>query len=170
MPAPDYANAIGQIESGGDYGILGPQTSGGDRAYGKYQVMGNNVGPWTKEVLGVSLSPQEFLANPQAQDAVFNTKFNQSVAKYGNANDAASVWFTGKPLAEGANKSDGYNTGAQYVAKFNAAMAPPLGAPINIGSQPQQQQPVAGQPQQPQQQQAAAPLDPFRSTRPHCNS
>src|SRR5882672_2502413 len=57
-----YGRAISGIESGGRYDLLGPVTKTGDRAYGKYQVMGANVGPWTKEVLGKELSPDEFLS------------------------------------------------------------------------------------------------------------
>ncbi len=40
-----YAKAIQAIESGGNYGALGPITRSGDRAYGAYQMMGNNIGP-----------------------------------------------------------------------------------------------------------------------------
>src|SRR5688572_5101731 len=92
---PAWANAISSIESGGRYGILGPPTRNGDRAYGKYQVMGNNVGPWTKEVLGQSLTPQQFLANPQAQEAVFRAKFGQYAQKHG-PEGAAKAWFAGE--------------------------------------------------------------------------
>jgi hypothetical protein len=76
-----YASAISNIESGGKYDSLGPVTKTGDRAYGKYQVMGQNVGPWTQEVLGKAMTPEEFAANPQAQDAVFNAKFGNYVDK-----------------------------------------------------------------------------------------
>lgn len=120
---PAWADAIGSIESGGRYDIIGPATRSGDRAYGKFQVMGANVGPWTKEVLGRALTPDQFLANPQAQDAVFAAKFGQAVDQYGNPQDAASVWFTGRPLKEGAGRSDILGTtGAGYVAKFNKAL------------------------------------------------
>src|SRR5688500_8767678 len=44
--------AIAGIESGGRYNAIGPRTKNGDRAYGKYQVMGNNVPVWTKAALG----------------------------------------------------------------------------------------------------------------------
>ena len=118
------ANAIASIESkgSGDYSAVGPATRAGDRAYGKYQVMGANVGPWTKEVLGKEMTPQEFLSNQAAQDKVFQTKFAQGG---NNDSDRASMWFTGKPLAQGAGRSDGNLTGAQYVAKFNSAMGAP---------------------------------------------
>src|SRR5690348_11620676 len=67
-PMQSYAHAISANESGGNYGALGPVTRTGDRAYGKYQVMGANIPQWTAEVLGHAMTPQQFLASPQAQD------------------------------------------------------------------------------------------------------
>lgn len=115
------SKAIASIESkgSGDYSAVGPQTRTGDRAYGKYQVMGANIPLWTEEVLGKKMTPDEFLKDPKAQDAVFTTKFAQGGD---NNNDRASVWFTGKPYAQGAGRSDGNLTGAQYVDRFNRAM------------------------------------------------
>lgn len=91
------ANAIGMVESSNNYKALGPQTKSGDRAYGKYQVMGNNVPVWTKEVLGQSLTPQQFLANQQAQDKVALAKMGQYYNKYQTPHDVASMWFSGRP-------------------------------------------------------------------------
>jgi hypothetical protein len=94
-----YGAAIQGNESGGRYDIVGPTHPRLGRALGAYQVMEANVGPWTKEALGQAMTPQEFLANPQAQDAVFRHKFGQYVAQTGSPEDAASMWFTGRPLA-----------------------------------------------------------------------
>lgn len=114
--------AIAGIESGGRYGALGPVTDRGDRAFGKYQVMGKNIPSWTKEALGSSMTPSEFLASPEAQERVFETYFGKSVAKYGNPADAASVWFSGRPLAKAGNASDVLGTTVpQYAQKFMAA-------------------------------------------------
>lgn len=122
-PLGKYGEAISSVESGGRYDALGPVTRTGDRAYGKYQVMGSNIGPWTQEVFGQPLSVQEFLANPQAQDAVFNAKFGQYLEKTGSPQDAASMWFTGKPFAAGANLRDQLGmSGADYVNKFTSAL------------------------------------------------
>lgn len=113
--------ASANIESGGKYDALGPITRNGDRAYGKYQVMGNNIPSWTKEAFGKSMTPEEFLADPAAQEKVYEQQFGKNVAKYGNVADAASVWFTGKPLAQAGNVSDVLGTTApQYVSKFMA--------------------------------------------------
>ncbi|MBA9034925.1 phage tail length tape measure family protein [Rhizobium leguminosarum] len=118
-----YAKAIQSIESGGNYGALGPTTKTGDRAYGAYQVMGANIPSWTKGATGSSLSPSEFLGSKSAQDAVFEKYFGASVSKYGNPQDAASVWFTGRPLAQGAGAADVLGTtGSGYVDKFNKAL------------------------------------------------
>lgn len=133
-----YANAIAQMETGGQssgYTTVHPPAPNGDQAFGLYGVMGNNIGPWTQEVLGRALTPDEFLASPEAQDAVFRAKFGQALeANDGSVADAASVWFTGRPLSEGAEASDGNLTGQQYVERFlrNVAGAPQqrLGAAV----------------------------------------
>lgn len=133
-----YRDAIASIESAGSggYGAVGPNTGKG-RAYGRYQVMDFNIGPWTKEVLGRPLTPEEFLADQRAQDAVFDAKFGQSVKKYGNPEDAASIWFTGRPASQGGNAQDVLGTtGNQYVSKFRQALGQ---QPIERGIQPMAQ-------------------------------
>jgi hypothetical protein len=95
----------------------------GDQALGGYQVMRSNLASWTQGALGRSLSQSEFLSSPAAQDAVFAKYFGSSLSKFGNPQDAASVWFTGRPMATGAGASDVLGTtGAQYVQKFNTAL------------------------------------------------
>lgn len=102
------ASAIGQYESGGNYKSLGPvMPSGsyaGDRAYGKYQIMGKNIPSWTKEALGYSMSPKEFLNDIQAQDQVAKHFMNQHLNKYGTAEDVASMWLSGRPASGNAAK------------------------------------------------------------------
>lgn len=118
-----YAKAIQSIESGGNYSALGPLTSSGDRAYGAYQVMGANVPAWTKQALGQSLTPQQFLGNSAAQDAVFEKIFGGYVSKYG-ASGAAQAWFGGPgSVGSGGTATDILGTsGTAYVQKFNAAL------------------------------------------------
>lgn len=121
-----YGNAIASVESGGSknpYSLLGPTTRNGDKAYGRYQIMGNNIGPWSQAALGYSMTPQDFLGNQEAQDAVFKHRFGSYVDKYGNPQDAASAWLTGRPIAQAGNAADLYGTTAsKYVSKFNAAL------------------------------------------------
>lgn len=122
---PLWSRAIASIESDGNggYSALGPLTKSGDRAYGKYQVMGNNIGPWSQEALGRTLTPQQFLNDPDAQEEVFKQRFGGYVNKYGSPREAASVWFTGRPLAQGGDAQDILGTtGLSYANKFDKAM------------------------------------------------
>lgn len=117
--------ALGFIESTDNYNAKGPvMTKGmykGDRAYGKYQVMGKNIPVWTQQVLGKAMTPQEFLKDTEAQDAVAAHKLQESFDRYGTWDDAASVWFSGRPMSKAGDASDGYNTVPEYVQKFRNA-------------------------------------------------
>lgn len=117
--------ALGFIESTDNYGAKGPvMTKGmykGDRAYGKYQVMGKNIPVWTKQVLGKAMTPQQFLNDTNAQDEVAAHKLQESFDRYGTWDDAASVWFSGRPMSKAGDASDGYNTVPEYVQKFRKA-------------------------------------------------
>lgn len=116
-----YAAAIAMIESrgSGGYSAIGPVTRSGDRAYGKYQVMGANIPEWSKDALGRSMTPAEFLASPEAQDAVFKKQFGRYVEKYG-ASGAAAAWFAGEKGMNDPNRRDAVGTSVSgYVSKFN---------------------------------------------------
>jgi hypothetical protein len=129
--------ALAAIESGGraqPYAVLGPVTDSGDRAHGKYQVMGANIPSWTREALGRSMTPAEFLANPEAQERVVETQLNKSYTRYGNVADAASVWFSGRPQSRAGNSSDGYVTVPAYVRKFMEKYNPSANALAPGGS------------------------------------
>ncbi|MDX0478738.1 tail length tape measure protein [Sinorhizobium medicae] len=119
-----YAKAIQAIESGGNYGALGPVTRNGDRAYGAYQVMGNNIGPWSEAALGRRLSASEFLGDKSAQDDIFNHRFGGYADKFG-ASGAAQAWFGGPgSVGRGGMGADILGTtGNSYVAKFNTQIA-----------------------------------------------
>ncbi|MGO4641715.1 phage tail length tape measure family protein [Mesorhizobium sp. 2RAF45] len=121
-----YAAAIRSIESAGSggYSALGPVLKNGNQALGAYQVMKSNLPSWSQDALGKTLSPSQFLADPAAQDAIFEKQFGKYLTKYGNPQDAASAWFTGGPLSTGAKAKDVLGTsGSVYVDKFNAAVA-----------------------------------------------
>jgi hypothetical protein len=118
----DYGKAIANIESGGRYDLLGPVTGSGDRAFGKYQVMGNNVPEWTRAALGRSMTPEEFRNNPDAQEAVFKHRFGQYVEKYGPTG-AAKAWFAGEGGMNNPNAKDLYGTTVEsYARRFNAGL------------------------------------------------
>ena len=125
-----YSNAISSVESGGRYDAIGPATRSGDRAYGKYQVMGANIPAWTRKHLGRELTPQQFLADKDAQEKVFAGEFGGYVQKYGNPQDAASMWFSGRPAAQGAGRNDGYTSQPEYLRRFNAALGGGASAPV----------------------------------------
>lgn len=142
-----FAGAIAGIETPGEkdpYRAMGPVVQSGDRAYGKYQVMGSNVGPWTKEILGREMTPEEFLNDPQAQEKVFAGKFGEYLEKTGSPQDAASMWFTGTTADKGKNRqardAEGNPlgiTGSQYVEKFSAGLTDGAGGPQMASGQPQ---------------------------------
>ncbi len=88
-----FFQSIVAQESGGNYGAIGPRTSYG-RAYGKYQVLESNIPGWTKAYYGKSLTTQQFLNNPAAQDAVARGKLKSYWNKYG-ARGAAAAWYGG---------------------------------------------------------------------------
>lgn len=121
-----YADAIASIESAGsgNYRAVGPATRTGDRALGRYQIMGQNIRPWSKEVLGREVTPTEFMANPQLQDQIFNAKFGSYVDRYG-PEGAARAWFAGEKGMNDPNRRDVLGTSvAQYGAKFSKALGP----------------------------------------------
>lgn len=100
-----YRNAITRNEGSGSYTQTGPVTNSGDRAYGRYQVMGANIPSWTQQALGKSMTIAEFLADPSAQDKVFDHIFGGYVKKYG-AEGASRAWFAGEGGMNRLNATD----------------------------------------------------------------
>ena len=125
-----YQNAIASIESAGsgDYGAIGPTHPTLGRALGRYQVMEANIGPWSEKYLGKRITPEEFLQNPQYQDALFNGEFGSYVDKYG-PEGAAQAWFGGEGGVGKVNRKDSLGTtiGA-YTDKFRSALGGTLPA------------------------------------------
>src|SRR5690606_571086 len=119
-----WRNAIASIESAGsgDYQAVGPRHPRLGRALGRYQVMEANVGPWTEKYLGRRLTPEEFLASPEAQDAVFDGEFGSYVERFGDPALAAQAWFAG-PGGVGTNRQDSLGTSVpEYAQKFTTAL------------------------------------------------
>ncbi|MBR0802831.1 hypothetical protein JQ636_04705 [Bradyrhizobium japonicum] len=132
-PMARYAQATSAIESGspqGNYRLVGPQTKIGDRAFGRYQVMGANIPEWTERYYGQRLTPREFLTNPEAQDAVYKGEFGRLVDKYGPTG-AAKAWFAGERGMNNPNARDILGTSvSSYADRFNRN----LGLPPEITS------------------------------------
>lgn len=121
---PSYADAIAGIESrgSGNYRAVGPATRSGDRALGRYQVMSQNIRPWSREILGREVTPSEFMSDQNLQDQIFEGKFGQYVQKYG-PEGAARAWFAGEEGMNHPDRRDSLGTSvADYSRKFTGAM------------------------------------------------
>jgi hypothetical protein len=125
IAAPAIAKAAdiikNKLESGGDYAAISKASRDGDKAYGAYQVMGKNVGPWTQQYYGRRLAPEEFLGNKEAQDMVFEGEFGKYMKKYG-PEGAARAWYAGEAGMHNLGATDVYGklTVAQYGQRFSA--------------------------------------------------
>jgi hypothetical protein len=119
-----YRDAIASIESAGSggYKAVGPTHPKMGRALGRYQIMEANVGPWSREVLGREVSPDEFMADARIQDAIFDGKFNSYVQQFG-PEGAAQAWFAGPGGVGKTDRKDtlGTDTGT-YGRKFMRAL------------------------------------------------
>ena len=110
--AYDTGKVVGQVsidgarkaivgkESGNNFQAVNPDSG----ALGFAQVMPENVGPWSREILGRTISQREFLRSPDLQMAIINGKlekyFAQESAK-GYSGDVllrrvASIWYSGR--------------------------------------------------------------------------
>ena len=123
--------AIGGIESRGQpdpYQAVGAPTKYG-RGLGRYQVVEANIAPWTQAALGQALTPQQYLASPQAQDAVFKHRFGQYVDQFGEEG-AARAWFGGPGNVNKGDLTDVHKRlsiadyGKSYMAGLQAGTDP----------------------------------------------
>ena len=125
ISAPSIAKAAdiikNKLESGGDYAAISKASRDGDKAYGAYQVMGKNVGPWTQQYYGRRLTPEEFLGNKEAQDMVFEGQFGKYMKQYG-PEGAARAWYAGEAGMHNLNATDVYGklTVQDYGQRFAA--------------------------------------------------
>lgn len=85
-----FINAIAAQE-GNSYTAVNPDSG----ALGKYQVIPANVRAWTKRALGYSLTPAQFLANPDAQEKTARYVLGGYYDKYG-PRGAAAAWYAGE--------------------------------------------------------------------------
>lgn len=127
VPIERAQDAIGGYESSNNYTQEGPTTRTGDHALGRYQVMGDNLNPWLKEAGMAPMTEAQFLADPKAQDQLFNSKFGQFMDHAKSFNGAANMWFTGsetpnQDITDATATTKGH-TPAQYLAGTNARLA-----------------------------------------------
>lgn len=109
--------AVAEQESNHRYDAIGPLTNNGDRAYGKYQVMGNNIGPWTQEHLGKRMTIDEFRVDYLAQDKLAGIIFTIRIGQKQNIHDPVAMWFSGQPLAGNMAADVTGTTVHDYVSK-----------------------------------------------------
>ena len=116
--------AISKIESGGRYDLSVDSKTPLGRALGKYQVMEGELQHQLKDSGLPSMTPEEFLKNPSAQEQLFSVQFGKLMNQYGNFNDAASVWFTGKPVKDAGGRQDRFGTTVgKYLSITNHELA-----------------------------------------------
>lgn len=102
-------------ESGTNFKAVNPHSG----ALGYGQVMPANIKSWTKEALGKSLTPQQFLNDSLAQVEVINYKLNQYLQKELSqgldldtaVRRVASTWYSGQPGLYNNTKPQSYNGG-----------------------------------------------------------
>lgn len=125
-----FIQAVGIQESGGNYSDV----NHGSGALGKYQVMPSNVASWTQRALGHSLTPEQFLQNPAAQDAVANTILGGYYDKYG-PQGAAAAWYAGESnhrLYDDTAPQNGGPSIASYVDSVLGHMRDVLGGKATV--------------------------------------
>lgn len=128
-PLDALLEAIGWAESRGRYDAVGPRVASGmyagQRALGRYQVMPGNLPEWSRAALGREVTPDEFLASPELQDQIARHRLGTIYGRYGNVEDVASVWHSGRPLeratADGA--TDGLTSTQDYVQLVTQSLA-----------------------------------------------
>lgn len=110
-------------ESSGNYSAVSPAG-----ALGAWQIMPANIGPWSQQFLGRTISSQEFLANAGEQDAIAYGELTQLYNNYG-PRGAAAAWYSGNPnLANDTTPQANGPSISQYV---DQVMAKALAAPDN---------------------------------------
>lgn len=125
-----FFRAIAEQESSNNYKAIGPVVRG-NRAYGKYQVMDFNIPSWTKQHYGKSLTPQQFLNNHEAQEAVARGVLKGYWDKYG-ARGAASAWYSGNPNLHMSTRSQ--SGGPSIKGYVDSVLKHAEGMPTSGGS------------------------------------
>src|SRR5690606_12703875 len=104
------------------------------------------IGPWSREALGREVTAEEFLANPELQDAIFDHRFGSYVDQYG-PEGAAQAWFAGPGGVGQMGRKDVLGTSVgDYTNKFSSALGG--AAPVQVASLDPSVGSPAGQPAQ----------------------
>lgn len=123
--AQAFIDAIIVQESGGRYDAVGPRTRWG-HAYGKYQILETNIGPWSEQYLGRRVSVSEFHRSPEIQDQIAKARLTEYFTRYG-ARGAASAWYSGNPNKHlDTSPQSGGPSIKQYVDEVTGRMGKPV--------------------------------------------
>ena len=108
-----FTNALVGLESGGNYGAVS-----GAGALGKYQIMPASLKEWSQTYLGEEVTPEQFMANPELQDQLYQARMGDMIQKHG-ARDALSMWHSGVGLEQAIaeDRNDGNMSTANYVTQ-----------------------------------------------------
>lgn len=136
-----FLSSIAKIETGGTkdpYSVVGPHTKYGD-PLGKYQVVESNLPQWSKQAGLGQLSREEFLGNKEAQEAVARSKYGEYLAKTGDPEAAAAMWFSGPGYKKHPGARDVLGTSIpEYQARFRKGLGEPSGETVDLkGLSPQ---------------------------------
>jgi len=106
----NFVRAIAGRESGGNYGAVNPDSG----ALGKYQIMPGNISSWSKQTLGYSVTPAQFLHSPQLQEQVAQGMLRSYYNQWGPGG-AAVAWYAGPGAVSGwmKNRNNSRYTAAQ---------------------------------------------------------
>jgi hypothetical protein len=107
------AIATQESRGSGGYDAVGNKTRHG-YAWGKYQVMGDNVKAWSKKHLGVAISHDEFLNTPRYQRAIVGLEITELLEDY-RPSLVAKVWFAGNVNASPTKTDVNGKTVGNYV-------------------------------------------------------
>ena len=94
-----FFSAIAGQESGGNYSAVNARTG----ASGKYQIMPQNIGAWSRQYLGRAVSVAEFRSSPAIQDQLARAVLQNYYNQYG-LRGAAAAWYSGNPASAGNYK------------------------------------------------------------------
>ena len=124
VPIERARDAIGSVESSNNYDLFhgkfvhqgGALKGQEDEALGRYGILQSNLPRWLKAAGLPNMTPQEFVANHDAQDKVFDTQYGAMMKTHGSFNGAADEW-----LGPGKADTNG-TTHSAYLAKANVAL------------------------------------------------
>lgn len=103
-----------------------------DEALGRYGILASNLPSWSEKYLGKKITRDEFLANPELQNKVFDGEFGSYLKSGKKPEEAAAMWLGGpKGLANKAADKFGSTT-ASYSSAFAKSFYPGRRGPTEL--------------------------------------